>query len=519
MTSKWKGLLPLVVAVASFGVFLGVASTRRIGTYAVETDFYGDYAPDATRLREGKFPLNEFQGPGYPAALAIVEAAAGDAFRAGRLISAGSAALVGLLAFVLFRDLFGDWAGLGAELLVLVNGIFPSFAVTASTDMFFVALCLAAIVVFLREGSRPGVRVAAAAVLSGLAFVTRYNGVFLVPVFLVGLATLDSFGPRMRDRMRLAGLFVGIVFLTALPWLYANHRHRGSALFNRNYLNMATLFYGDEIGADMTGDGTALAGTRFHSFGDVLRFEPLRIVRRYPVNLFESIRKSLSSRLVAPFLGLAAVLGAVLAPRRGRVGARLLWLAFLGVCYFLLMALNHWEPRYYLLPGVLYAGLAAFAIVRAARWLSDASRNPRLATAGGVLVFVVFWALSARASAEGVRALIRSEPVEVLDACAYLRREGVRDARIMARKPHLAAVCGQRIEEFPAVESLDELRGWLARHSVDYVVFTEVEAQRRKGLVALRDPAAAPPWLESVWASSDPLFILYRSGVEASREP
>jgi hypothetical protein len=513
------GLLPFVVAVASFGVFLGVASTRRIGTYGVETDFYGDYAPDAARLREGKFPLNEFQGPGYPAALSIVEDAPGDAFRAGRLISVGSAALVGLFAFVLFRDLFGDRAGLAAQLLVLVNGIYPSFAVTASTDMFFVALCLAAIVVFLHEEARPGIRVALAAILSGLAFLTRYNGVFLVPGFLVGLATFDSFGPRVRDRIRLAGLFLGIVVLTALPWLYANHRHSGSALFNRNYLNMATLFYGDEIGADMTGDGTALAETRFHSFGDVLRFEPGRIVRRYPVNLLNSIRKSLSSRLVAPLLGLVAILGAILAPWRGKASARLLCLAFLGVCYFLLTALTHWDARYYLIPGVLYAGLAAFAIVRADRWLSDVVRHPRLARAAGIVAFLVFWALSARDSAERVRALIRNEPVEVLDACAYLRKEGVRDARIMARKPHLAAVCGQRMEDFPPVRSLEELRGWLAGHPVDYVVFSDVEAGRRRGLLALRDPAAAPSWLESVWSSSDSHFILYRYGVEAAHQP
>ena len=519
MTSKWRGLLPLVVAVVSFGVFLAIASTRRIGTYDVETDFYGDYVPDAARLSEGQFPLNEFQGPGYPATLAVVEAATGDAFRAGRLISAASAALVGFLAFVLFRDLFGDWAGLGAQLLVLVNGIFPTFAVTASTDTFFVALCMAAIVVFLREGARPGVRVAAAGVLSGLAFLTRYNGVFLVPVFLVGLATLDSFGPRRRDRMRQTGLYLAIVFLTALPWLYANQRHRGSALFNRNYLNMATLFYGDEIGADMTGDGTAVAETRFHSFGDVLRFKPVRILRRYPANLLASVRRSLSSSLVAPFLGLAAVLGAVLAPWRSRVAPRLLWLALLAVCYFLLMALNHWEPRYYLLPGVLYAGLAAFAIVRVARWLSEAGRNPRLAHAVGIAAFFVFWALSARASAEKVKAFIRSEPVEVLDACAYLRKEGVRDARILARKPHLGAVCGQRVEGFPPVGSVEELKGWLATHPVDYVVFSDVEARRRAGLVALRDPAAAPPWLDGVKISSDPLYILYRYGVETTRQP
>ncbi len=140
--ARWKPWLPVSLALASFCIFLAVAAGRRIGTYSVETDFYGDYAPDAARLRAGEIPQNGYQGPGYPAILALVEGAVGEPFRAGRLISVASAATVGILAFALFRRLFGYWTGVGSQLLVLVSGIFPRLAVTASTDMLFLMLCL-----------------------------------------------------------------------------------------------------------------------------------------------------------------------------------------------------------------------------------------------------------------------------------------------------------------------------------------------------------------------------------------
>ncbi len=345
-----------------------------------------------------------------------------------------------------------------------------------------------------------------------MAYLTRYNGVFLIPVFLVGIGALKSFGPGPWRRIRLSFLFLGLSFLVVLPWFYANRRHNGSALFNLNYLNIATEFYGDRFGADKTGDGTEIMSERFDSLSEVLRYDPLSIIRLYPVNLWKSLRQSLSTRLVGPLVGVAAIVGVVFALRNRRSGF-LSIVALAWAVYFLLMALNHWEARYYLFPAVIYAGLAAYAAVRLGDWAARRGRGFFRTRATGALAFALLWAMSLRASAADVRAFLRTEPIEVLDACGYLRGQGIREARILARKPHLAAVCQQRNVGFPRVQSVEELRRWLAGTPVDYLVISSVEISKRSGLASLEDPAAAPPWLTAVWVHENLSFILYKPAV------
>jgi hypothetical protein len=78
--------------------------------------------------------------------LALGTKITGDAFTAGKWISILSAAGVALCSFLLFARAFGYWAGIGTALLVIVSGEFPMFAISATTDVFFLLLCLACIV-------------------------------------------------------------------------------------------------------------------------------------------------------------------------------------------------------------------------------------------------------------------------------------------------------------------------------------------------------------------------------------
>ncbi len=496
------------LAAAALFVFLSVSSRRRVAGYGVETDFYGDYAPDAVRLRTGQFPLNEFQGPGYPAVLAVVETMIPDPFLAGRVISAVCAAASGLLAYALFTELFGGAVGLSSELLLLAGGVFPTLALTASTDMLFLALCLAAFAAF---GSRvrPSVRILAAGMIAGGAFLVRYNGVFLLPALVVGILVSRELGRTLGARLGHAGLLLAGALLVALPWFYANARHTGSPLFNSNYLNVATEFYGARFGADATGDGTGIMSRHFHSLGEVLRFDPARIVRHYPVNLATNVSRSFTTHLVGPFIGVAAIVGALFLARTGPRTALAAALATGWLVYMALLGLTHWDARYYLFAGALYAGLAACALWRLCRWAAERLGSPRSARWAAAPLVLLFGAVSARASVAQARAFLRADPVEVLDACEALRARGAHGARILERKPHLAFVCGQTDAEFPLLASVDELGEWVRQHPADYVVMSAIEAGRRRGLAELRDPARAPEWLEPVYVRAEPLFILY----------
>ena len=105
---------------------------------------------------------------------------------------------------------------------------------------------------------------------------------------------------------------------------------------------------------------------------------------------------------------------------------------------------------------------------------------------------------------------LANHPMEVVAACNYLRGQGIHGAKIVARKPHLPSICDQEWVFFPPVKSLDELQTWLLANKVDYLVVSSIEVRRRRELAALKSRETAPPWLEAVWESKDPLLILYR---------
>lgn len=171
--------LSLLLGLIFFATLCFAARQHPFGTYATETDFYHLYAPDAARLARWQFPENTFQAPGYPAALWMVSKFGVDYFSAGKWLSVLCAPLIGILTFALFRKIYDHWVGLGAQLLIAASTHFPKFAINATTDVFFLLLCLAALVLFLHDRTRPRLRVALVAVLSSFAYLTRYNGMFL----------------------------------------------------------------------------------------------------------------------------------------------------------------------------------------------------------------------------------------------------------------------------------------------------------------------------------------------------
>lgn len=513
-----KRFLPLFICLLHLAVLTYLAKQHFIGNYATETDFYHFYAPDAERLAAGQFPDNTFQGPGYPATLAVLAKLTGssdDLFTVGKWLSVICAVLCGWLTFLLFAQLFGYWVGIGAQLLMLVSGEFPQFSINAATDVFFLSICLATLVVFLNEKWPAPWRILAAAVLTSAAYLTRYNGLFLLLVCLFGILLLNLFAQSWLARWQMAALFMTVFLLTASPWLYANYRQHGSPLYNTNYLNIATEFYPELVAGKTNQDGTRVLAERFHSFGDVLLYNPRQLLARYPVNLWESLRFSFKDTLVNQWVAWLAVLGVLLILWERRSKSALLLLAA-GALYLLLMALNHWETRYYFLVMVLYAGLAVyasarlFALARGRGWLA-----PPAYVALPVLLIAALFALSWAQSRRDVRKFLASHPTEINAARNYLASIGARGQRIVARKPHLSYLSRNEWVFFPPVQSLAELRAWLIENQVDYLAVGKRELKERKALAALGDPQQAPAWLRAVWVSEEPPFILYQPALSA----
>src|SRR5262245_49403062 len=298
-----------------------LARRHPFGNYATETDFYQFYAPDAERLAAIQFPQNTFQGPGYPATLAVVAKLAGmsgDLFTVGKWMSVVCAVLCGLLVFVLFARLFGYWAGVGAQLIATVSGEFPQFSINAATDVFFLLLCLTALVVFTGERLAPPWRVALTGALAGAVYLTRYNGLFLPIACLVGITLLDFFKQRWLGRLALSAIFVALFLGVSSPWLIANYKRHGSPFYNTNYLNIATEFYPELVANKTNQDATRALAAAFHSFGDVVGYDPRRLMSRYPANLYKSLRNNFKETLVNHLVAGMAAFGVLVALARRR---------------------------------------------------------------------------------------------------------------------------------------------------------------------------------------------------------
>lgn len=507
----WLGfLLPILLCGASFAVFAVAAGRHPIGTYWTETDFYHLYLPDAKRIAAGQFPENTYQGPGFPALVAVVTKITGDWFVAGKWISVVCATLIVWLSFILFSRLFGYWVGIAAAALVPVSAQFTQFAISATTDILFLFFCLVCLVALLDRRLAVNLRVGMAGAAAGFAYLVRYNGLFLVVAALIGLLVLNLLSRQWMGRFKASAVFLALFLLTISPWLVINYRHRGSPIYNTNYLNIATEFYPELVDGKTNQDGTRVLESVFRSFSDVLRYDPAKIIRHYPANLYSGIRLSLTTDLVSLLTAWFALVGAgmFLAQSRDKAGVTLL----IGTgFYLLLMALNHWETRYYFFVMVVYCGFAAYALSALFQILRErVPANPRVLALIPLALFVAMWSRSLVMARGDIKGFLANHPMEVVAACEYLRGQGVHGARIVARKPHLAAICDQEWVFFPAVKSLDELKTWLVENRVDYVVVSSVEVKRRKELAALRSAETAPPWLEAVWESKEPLLILYR---------
>lgn len=510
--------LPILICLAHFIILASLANRHPIGNFATETDFYHYYAPDAERISQGEFPSNTYQGPGYPALLALITKLIGsDLFTTGKWLSVIGAVICGFLVFLLFGRLFGYWVGIGAQAITIVSGEFPQFAINATTDVLFLLLCLLALVIFIYPWFSMHSRMAIVGILAGFAYLTRYNGIFLLIAFIIGIFLLNQFEQNRRHRLKLSAIVLLTFFVTISPWLYANYKYRGSPFYNTNYLNLATEFYPELVAGKTNQDGTRALEEKFHSAADVLRYDPMRVISHYPFNFYETLRLSIKDSLVAELVGWSAWLGIifVLIKRRSKDLALVL---IIGAIYLLLIALTHWETRYCFFIMALYSGFAVYGVTKITELLRMSGLKLKIIVpAVSVLLVGVMWVSSVAESRQDVIRFLAGHPIEILAARDYLNDINPQGARlrVVARKPHLPYLSRNEWVFFPQVKSIDELRLWVEGNNIDYIAIGRRELKERKELTPLGDPKNAPAWLKAVWVYENPVFILYKPEIKA----
>src|SRR5439155_23590296 len=164
-----------------------------------------------------------------------------------------------------------------------------------------------------RDGVARPRRVFAAGVLAGLAFLTRYSSIGLLPAGLAGVA-LGWSGAPAGARLRHASLLAAGFLAPVAPWLAFSITHGGATRFQLQH-NIAFEVFArpkgivwDVYERDME--------SQFPTPWSVLARDPAAVISRIGFNLFDHVRLD-AMKLTGWPLALAAAAGAWFAWKDG----------------------------------------------------------------------------------------------------------------------------------------------------------------------------------------------------------
>ncbi len=515
-----------VVAALGLALLAMAAGPHRIGDYFTETDFYGAYAQGARLIQHGHFVPARYGvvGPGYETALALVGFALPDLFLAAEMLSLLSTVAALLLWFGLLRRRAGFRIALIALFLMALNPFVFRYGYAASTDAFALALVSLALWLLLTR-SGPAARVGAGLV-TGLAFLTRYNALVLLPVAWIvswrggaggarhpsaGAANETGSAPARRARAADALLFTLGFLAPVVPWVLYSLAHGGGFSFQLHH-NIAYEVFARSRGM-VWDEYQKTLQPLFHNLWDVIRRDPPAVFARMAFNVFDHLRLD-GLRLLGWPVALAALGGALLL--RGERAAdgwalsRALAPVLLAGAFLFLSVVPAFYSERYSLPLVpVYATLAGVAF-----------GSPRFAFAlrkpAGVWLKGVLFALVLLASVwQSVRYQLRAVdqlPVEVIEAARTLRSLAHPGDRVIARKPHLAFHSGVEPAPFPFTETIPELASAARAAHARWLFVSWPEVETRPSYWHLLDTTGVVPGLIVRHVTAPHPSVLYEIG-------
>lgn len=476
-----------------------------VGDYGVETDFFGTYVPHAKKFLEGHIHIEKFRGPMYPIVLGIIGFLTGNFFKGGILLNLISAGVVLAFVYKLIGRLFRADLAFFITLLMAVNTYFIQYTYSAGTDMFFLALAVGSIYCLLRQDKLRWGYLVLGAVLAGMAYLTRYNGLFLIIGYLLGILFINPLSLTWKKRIAASLVTVVVFFAVIAPWGFYCLQEKGSFFFNENYKNIAYEYYAK---GKMSWDEFWM-GQRFqaNSLPGVVMKDPGAFFSKMISNVRSHLKKDLGS-LVGSHVGVLSIAGFLLLffnpPSRRQLTYYLFAVLFFGV---LLLVFYNERFSMFLIPFYGVLGLQVFSLKN--KGLGRLMENTRIGA--WLILIIVIWTFLYAFKYN--RKQIDAGPQDVLKVAEWIKTNvpGNREKLdITARKPHIAYYAGMNYKRLPYVKSYREFLRKLRKKDIEYIYFGVMEAQTRRPLQFLIDPRKAPPELKPVTFFNNPPVVLYK---------
>jgi tetratricopeptide (TPR) repeat protein len=494
-----------LLAVALFIMVLG----HKVGDYFAETDFYGAYAEGAKLVQHGKLIPSRYGviGPGYEVALALFGFVIPDLFLAAKLLALVSTVATLMLWFYLLRRRAGVRVAFVAALILCANGTFFRYGYGALTDTPAIALQAAALYLLLaRRGERA---ILAAGLVAALAFLTRYNAVYLLPAGLVAVLGGGTFAER---RGKAALLFTAGFFAPVVPWMLYSLA-RGSGFSFQLHHNIAFDVYAYSKGIPWDTYQKEMQ-PQFKNLWDVISRDPGAVASRMLYNVGNHLRQVAVSLLGWP-TAVSAGIGLVLG-LRDRTLSRLWPLGAAAALLFLTLVPIFYSDRYALALLPYFATLAAIAFASPLGALA-VGRTRRVWVKPLLVALPIAAAVIASVTAQA-RAM-KQLPVEVLDCAKTLRSLKAPGDRVLARKWHIAYHAGVQPLAFPFADSLVDLARYARAGRARWLYFSWPEAETRPRFKYLLDTTAVVPGLTPRVVTRPHPAVLYEIGPDFGKNP
>lgn len=466
---------------------------HKIGDYGIETDFFWSYVPQAQAFLDGAIEIDKYRGPLYPIILGIVQLITGNYFSAGILIAVFSASMVVYFIYNILRLLFNPLVALITTVLMAVNTTFILYTYSAGTDMFFFLLVSGALYFLFKSKEYKWLNIVILGLFAGLAYITRYNGIFLVISAAVVILLINIFHTTWVKRLIATAIFIGTFFLIITPWGIYTSKEKGKAFWNQNYQNVAYEFLAK---GEMGWDEFWYQGNRdkYTSLSQVIMKEPGKFFKQYINNGFDHLGKDLGS-LIGWHISIFSLLGLLLlftkAPTRQQ------WAYYLAsVLFFGVLMLVFYSERFslFLIPFYTVFGVSVLFVEN--KFLKDKIiKSPALTILiAGILIIWTFsnsYKYNSENINSGDKNLLKLK--EQFDKAEPLNMRG---DKILSRKAHIAYYLGLEMPWVKLSNNYYEQMALIWRNGIDYVSYGNWEMGR--GLNFLQDPNKLPPNFEMI---------------------